>query len=91
MSPLIDAANRTRPNDASQRHRTVFVAGHRGMAGAAIVRRLRALGYEHLLTPGREELDLESQAAVRAYFASHRIDAVVLAAGKVGGIHANDA
>jgi GDP-L-fucose synthase len=70
---------------------TVFVAGHRGMVGSAIVRRLQALGHRRLLTTGRAELDLGSQAEVRAYFQAHRIDRVVLAAAKVGGIHANNA
>lgn len=69
----------------------VFVAGDRGMVGSAIVRRLRALGYANLLTASRAELDLVSQAAVDAFFAHHRIDHVVVAAAKVGGIHANNA
>ncbi|MBL0718621.1 GDP-L-fucose synthase [Piscinibacter sp. Jin2] len=69
---------------------TVFVAGHRGMVGSAIVRRLQALGGVRLLTASRAELDLGSQAAVQAFFAAHRIDHVVLAAAKVGGIHANN-
>ncbi len=68
----------------------VFVAGHRGMVGSAIVRRLHALGYRHVLTAPRSELDLASQAAVMAFFAEHKIDQVVLAAAKVGGIHANN-
>jgi GDP-L-fucose synthase len=67
----------------------IFVAGHRGMVGSAIVRRLEALGYRNLITASRAELDLTDQAAVRAFFARQRIDHVVLAAAKVGGIHAN--
>ena len=80
------------PADLAQRRASdvVFVAGHRGMVGSAIVRRLAALGYRHVLTAPRSELDLASQSAVRAYFAEHRIDQVVLAAAKVGGIHANN-
>ena len=74
---------------ASRRER-VFVAGHRGMVGSAIVRRLQALGYASILTAGREELDLLDQAAVRAFFKTHDIDQVYLAAAKVGGIHANN-
>ncbi|EIZ85195.1 NAD-dependent epimerase/dehydratase [Methylobacterium sp. GXF4] len=70
--------------------RTIFVAGHRGMVGSAIVRRLRELGYERILTADRQALDLLDQAAVRAFFATHRIDQVYLAAAKVGGIHANN-
>ncbi|MBL8350012.1 MAG: GDP-L-fucose synthase [Burkholderiaceae bacterium] len=68
----------------------IFVAGHRGMVGSAIVRRLQALGCTNIVTAGRDELDLGSQAAVRAFFDSRRIDQVVLAAAKVGGIHANN-
>lgn len=68
----------------------VFVAGHRGMVGSAIVRRLQALGYDNILTRGREELDLIDQAAVNAFFAEHRIDQVYMASAKVGGIHANN-
>ncbi|MEF8698095.1 MAG: GDP-L-fucose synthase [Candidatus Accumulibacter sp. UW20] len=68
----------------------VFVAGHRGMVGSAIVRRLEALGYAHLLTRPHAELDLTRQAEVDAFFRDQRIDQVYLAAAKVGGIHAND-
>lgn len=69
---------------------TVFVAGHRGMVGSAIVRRLQARGYQDILTAGRDLVDLTRQAEVDALFASHRIDQVYLAAAKVGGIHANN-
>jgi GDP-L-fucose synthase len=72
------------------RDRTIFVAGHRGMVGSAIVRRLRELGYGRILTADRQALDLLDQAAVRAFFAQNRIDQVYLAAAKVGGIHANN-
>jgi len=68
----------------------IFVAGHRGMVGSAIIRRLQALGYSSIVTATHAELDLTSQAAVRAFFAGRRIDRVVLAAAKVGGIHANN-
>src|SRR5215470_6021408 len=69
--------------------KTVFVAGHRGMVGAALVRRLASENVE-LLTAGRRELDLCDQAAVFAWFASRKPQAVFLAAAKVGGIVAND-
>ena len=69
---------------------TLFVAGHRGMVGSAIVRRLQALGCTNIVTAGRNELDLTDQHAVNAFFATHRIDQVYLAAAKVGGIHANN-
>jgi len=68
----------------------IYVAGHRGMVGSAIVRRLQALGYQNIVTSTRAELDLTDQAAVRSFFGSHRIDMVILAAAKVGGIHANN-
>lgn len=71
-------------------NQTVFVAGHRGMVGSAIVRRLRALGYANILTAGRDELNLLDQAAVQAFFQANRVDQVYLAAAKVGGIHANN-
>lgn len=67
----------------------VFVAGHRGMVGSAIVRRLATEGCT-VLTATRQELDLMDQAATRAWMAEQRPDAVVLAAAKVGGILAND-
>lgn len=71
-------------------NQSIFVAGHRGMVGSAIVRRLQALGYSNIVTATHAELDLTSQAAVQVFFASHQIDRVVLAAAKVGGIHANN-
>jgi GDP-L-fucose synthase len=60
------------------------------MVGSAIVRRLRALGYRHVEGAAHGELELTDQAAVRAYFGARRIDTVVIAAAKVGGIHANN-
>jgi GDP-L-fucose synthase len=68
----------------------IFVAGHRGMVGSALVRRLRQSGYTSLILAGREELDLTSQSAVQEFFTEHEIDQVYLAAAKVGGIHANN-
>ncbi|KIL05829.1 GDP-fucose synthetase [Stutzerimonas stutzeri] len=76
---------------AADLNQTIFVAGHRGMVGSAIVRRLKALGYANILTAGRNELNLLDQAAVHGYFQANRIDQVYLAAAKVGGIHANNA
>lgn len=71
-------------------NQTIFVAGHRGMVGSAIVRRLRALGYANILTAGRDELNLLDQRAVQAFFEVNQIAQVYLAAAKVGGIHANN-
>ena len=68
----------------------IYIAGHRGMVGSAIVRRLQAQGCSNIVTASRSELDLASQADVRAFFARHQIGQVVLAAAKVGGIHANN-
>ena len=67
----------------------IFVAGHRGMVGAAVVRRLRQGGFNNLLLASRTELDLTNQDAVNRWFADNRPDVVVFAAAKVGGIHAN--
>ncbi|MFP3753443.1 MULTISPECIES: GDP-L-fucose synthase [unclassified Cupriavidus] len=74
-----------------QTHDKIYVAGHRGLAGSAIVRRLRASGYDNLLFRTHAELDLTDQAAVEAFFVAERPQYVFLAAAKVGGIHANNA
>ena len=68
----------------------IYVAGHRGMVGSALVRRLRAGGYANLLLRTRAELDLLDQAAVRRFMAAERPDYAFIAAAKVGGIQAND-
>lgn len=68
----------------------VFVAGHRGLVGAAIVRELQRLGYRNLLVRSSAELDLRNQAAVEQFFNDERPEYVFLAAAKVGGIHANN-
>jgi len=72
------------------RAKRVFVAGHRGMVGSAIIRRLEALGYRDILTRSRSELDLMDQHSVGAFFRDNEIDQVYLAAAKVGGIQANN-
>src|SRR4051812_37932169 len=79
MTPLFDLSGKR-----------VFVAGHNGMAGSAIVRRLARENCE-VLVADRQSLDLTSQAATEKWLADHRPDAVFLAAGRVGGIHANNA
>ncbi|MGC9423654.1 GDP-L-fucose synthase [Vibrio sp.] len=68
----------------------IFVAGHNGMVGSAIVRQLSARDDVEIITRSRNELDLLDQAAVNQFFAAERIDQVYLAAAKVGGIHANN-
>ena len=68
----------------------IYVAGHRGLVGSAIVRNLKTKGYENVIGRTHKELDLTSQAAVREFFEKEKPDAVVLAAAKVGGINANN-
>ncbi len=77
--------NETIPRDAA-----IYVAGHRGLVGSALVRRLRAAGFENLITATSRELDLREQRQVRAFFEDRRPDYVFMAAAKVGGILAND-
>ena len=68
----------------------IYVAGHRGMVGSAIVRNLSAKGLTNIVTRTHSELDLTNQAAVQAFFEQEKPDQVYLAAAKVGGIHANN-
>lgn len=68
----------------------IFVAGHRGLAGSAIVRRLKAVGYSNLLLRTRQELDLRDPSAVERFFVAERPELIFMAAAKVGGILAND-
>ena len=74
-------------------HKTdrIFVAGHRGMVGGAVVRTLKAAGYENIIVRTHAELDLCDPAAVRAFYASEKPDVTVICAAKVGGIGANSA
>lgn len=67
----------------------IYVAGHRGMVGAAIVRQLQSLGFKNIITASSSDLDLRRQADVEQFFATHKPNVVVLAAAKVGGILAN--
>ncbi|KQT34356.1 GDP-L-fucose synthase [Methylophilus sp. Leaf414] len=68
----------------------IYVAGHRGLVGSALIRQLTAQGYTNLLTKTHAELDLTDQIAVSRFFASEKPEFVLLAAAKVGGIHANN-
>ena len=67
----------------------VFVAGHRGLVGAALVRKLHDEGFTNILTAGRQELDLRDQAEVSHWFKANRPEYVFLVAGTVGGILAH--
>ncbi|WP_303311009.1 GDP-L-fucose synthase [Hymenobacter sp. BT730] len=73
-----------------EKNAKIYVAGHRGMVGAAVMRLLRREGYTNLIVRTSQELDLRNQAAVDEFFAQERPDYVWLAAAKVGGIHANN-
>jgi GDP-L-fucose synthase len=68
----------------------IYVAGHRGLVGSAVVRALRNGGHENLILRSRQELDLTDQHAVRQFFEAERPDAVIMAAARVGGIQANN-
>ena len=68
----------------------IYIAGHRGLVGSALVRRLQAKGYSNLVMRTHAELDMTDQKAVRGFFASEKPEYVLLAAAKVGGIHANN-
>ena len=70
---------------------TIYVAGHRGMVGAAVVRKLKAIGVDNPLVRSHSELELRDQAATKEFFSSARPSIVVFAAARVGGIHANSA
>jgi GDP-L-fucose synthase len=75
------------PTDLNQK---IYVAGHRGMVGSAIVRNLQAKGYANIVNRTHAELDLTNQAAVQAFFEEEKPDQVYLAAARVGGIYANN-
>ncbi len=68
----------------------IYIAGHRGMVGSALLRKLEAEGYNNIITRTHAELDLTSQTAVNDFFEAEKPDYVLLAAAKVGGIHANN-
>ena len=72
------------------RNAKIFIAGHRGLVGSAILRRLQAGGYGNLVTRNRAELDLSDQRGVQEFYAAEKPDYVFVAAAKVGGIHANN-
>ena len=73
-----------------EKDKKIFVAGHRGMVGSAIVRALEVEGYCNIITKSRDDLDLKDQLAVREFYETEKPDYVFIAAAKVGGIHANN-
>ena len=75
---------------SKDQNQKIYVAGHRGMVGSAIVRNLQSQGYTNIVTRTHAEMDLTDQAAVQAFFEQEKPDQVYLAAAKVGGIHANN-
>ena len=84
MPPMTATSNTMRADSK------IYVAGHRGLVGSALMRRLQKAGYKNLLTRTHAELDLTQQAAVQDFFAQNKPEYVFLAAAKVGGIHANN-
>ncbi|MCP4009131.1 MAG: GDP-L-fucose synthase [Proteobacteria bacterium] len=77
-------------NSVLNKDSTIYIAGHRGMVGSAIVSELEQNGYNNIITRSRKELDLLNQASVSEFFSINQIDYVVLAAARVGGIFANN-
>ena len=82
--------NQSELSDVMPINAKIYIAGHRGMVGSAIMRRLRAAGYENLLFRKSNELDLRNQEAVNDFFIKEKPEFVILAAAKVGGIYANN-
>ena len=74
----------------SLRSRRIYVAGHRGMVGKALLRALKSSGVKDVICKTRDELDLCDQQAVNKFFETERPDCVLFAAAKVGGIHSNN-
>jgi len=73
-----------------EKNSKIYIAGHRGMVGSALMRKWQAEGFTNIITRTSSELDLRNQADVTAFFAAERPDYVILAAAKVGGIVANN-
>ena len=73
-----------------EKHAKIYVAGHAGMVGSALLRKLKDAGFSKILVRSRQELDLLDQAAVRTFFEQERPEYVFFAAGKTGGIYANN-
>ncbi len=77
------------PSEPIDRAASIFVAGHRGLVGSALMRQLKSEGFANILTATRQQLDLRDQAAVSAWFEANRPEYVYLVAGTVGGVYAN--
>ncbi|MCW3082306.1 MAG: GDP-L-fucose synthase [Segetibacter sp.] len=77
-------------NKQMDKESTIYIAGHRGMVGSAIMRKLQSEGYNNIITRLSSQLDLRNQAAVKEFFEQEKPDYIFLAAAKVGGIHANN-
>ena len=75
---------------SAEMNQKIYVAGHRGMVGSAIVRNLEARGFRNIVTRTHDQLDLTNQAAVQSFFEQEKPTQVYMAAAKVGGIHANN-
>jgi GDP-L-fucose synthase len=87
---ILQVKKANRINSIMEKSAKIYIAGHRGMAGSAIERKLNAVGYHNLIHRTSGELDLRNQQAVNDFFSIERPDYVILAAAKVGGIHANN-
>ena len=68
----------------------IYVAGHNGMVGSAIIRHLNSLGYNNIIVREKRDLDLKNQSSVKKFFGTNSIEYAIIAAAKVGGIHANN-
>ena len=77
-------------SESIQKNDKIYVAGHSGLVGSAIIRHLKNQGFMNLLTKNHDELDLINQQSVKSFFEKEKPDYVIIAAAKVGGIHANN-
>ena len=73
-----------------KKNSSIFVTGHKGLVGSSIVRRLKFYGFNNIITKTKKKLDLRDQTKVNKFFKKNKIDAVINAAGTVGGIYANN-
>lgn len=90
MKTIFNVTKITTADEKMNKDAKIYIAGHRGLVGSALMRRLQANGYNNLVLRTHAELELRNQAAVQAFFAQEKPEYVILAAAKVGGIHANN-